>query len=43
VSGINLFRFERAGGFAVMEAVGDGLAVGGDLLAGRVGEDVEAK
>ena len=42
VGGVDLFGFERAGGFAVVEAVGDGLAVGGDLLAGGVGEDVEA-
>ena len=42
MGGVDLFGFEGAGGLAVVEAVGDGLAVGGDFLAGGVGEDVEA-
>lgn len=42
MGGVDLVSFERAGGFAVLETVGDGLAVGGDFLAGGVGEDVEA-
>ena len=42
MGGVDFFGFERAVGCAVLEAVGDGLAVGGDLLAGGVGEDVEA-
>ena len=42
MGGVDLFGFERAGGVTIVEAVGDGLAVGCDLLAGGIGEDVEA-
>jgi hypothetical protein len=42
VRGIHLFGFQRAVRSAVLEAVGDGLAVGGEFLAGGVVEDVEA-
>lgn len=42
MGGVDFFGFERAGGLAVVEAVGDGFAVGGDFLATAVGEDFEA-
>lgn len=38
VGGVDLFCFQRAGGLAVLKAVGDGLAGGGDFLAAGVGE-----
>ena len=40
--GVHFLGFERAVGGAVVEAIGDGLAVGGEFLAGGVGEDIEA-
>ncbi len=39
---IHFLCFQRAVGSAVLETVGDGLAVGGEFLARRVVEDVEA-
>ena len=42
VRGVHFFGFEGAVGGAVLETVGDGLAVGGQFLARGVGEDVEA-
>lgn len=42
VGGVKLGGGAVSGGVTVMEAVGEGLAVGGELLAGGVGEDVEA-
>ena len=42
VGGVDFLGLEGARGFAVVEAVGDGLAVGGEFLTGRIGEDVEA-
>ncbi len=40
--GVDLFRFQGAGEFALIEAVGNGLAVGGDFLVGRVRANIEA-
>jgi hypothetical protein len=42
VRGVHFVGFEGAVGGSVKEAAGDGLAVGGEFLAGGVAEDVEA-
>ncbi len=42
VCGIDFFGFECAFRGTVVEAVGEGFAVGGDFLAGGIGEEVEA-
>ena len=42
VGGVHFLGFEGAVGGAVEEAAGEGLAVGGECLAGGVAEDVEA-
>jgi hypothetical protein len=39
---VHFLGLEGAVGGAVVETVGDGLAVGGEFLAGGIGEDVEA-
>jgi hypothetical protein len=42
MSSIHFLGFEGTVGSSVLETVGDGLAVGGEFLAGGVVEDVEA-
>ena len=42
MGGVHFFGFEGAVGGAVLETVGDGLAVSGQLFAGGIGKNVEA-